>query len=220
MTRRRLLAFAASALCACATVAIGLGAARADIYTWTDESGKVNVSNLTPPEGASIAKIVHETARPVPPPAAPPEGSPVPIEVQTLALRVRQLEYEVELAKRQPPPPAIDYAAYSPPMQYASPPMDYSVDAGPQTNYGCDQAWNGCFGTWGFGYPATVVVLGSSGFRRPGPIRRPHPYGMQKTTGAPWGGPTAGAPWGGGMMGSPSGGKVIGPPGGGGGRRR
>lgn len=173
-----------AALKAGIAIMLATGVANADVYTWTDESGMLNVSNLAPPEGAKVAKIVHETARPVPPLPAPPAESPVPVEVQTLALRVRQLEYEVELARRQPPPP-MDYAAYAPPMQYSPPPMQYSVDAGPQVGYGCDQAWNGCFGAGGLGYPATVVVLGSPGFKRPGPTRRPHPFGMQKTAGSP-----------------------------------
>jgi len=89
-------------------------------------------------------------------------------EVQFLAQRVRQLEFEVELARRAPPP--MDYAAYSPP-----PPMQYMVDTGPpQANYGCDPSWLGCSG-WGLGgYPAGIVILNSPGFRRPMPGRGFH----------------------------------------------
>src|SRR6185369_8925131 len=83
---------------------LATGVAHADVYTWTDESGMLNVSNLTPPEGAKIAKVVKESPRTTPPPSAPPPDAAPPIEFQTLALRVRQLEYEVELARRQPPP--------------------------------------------------------------------------------------------------------------------
>ena len=34
--------------------ACALPRAHADIYTWTDESGRVNISNLAPPEGARV----------------------------------------------------------------------------------------------------------------------------------------------------------------------
>jgi hypothetical protein len=190
---------------------LATGVAHADVYTWTDESGMLNVSNLTPPEGAKIAKVVKESPRATPPPSAPPPDAAPPIEFQTLALRVRQLEYEVELARRQPPP--MDYAAYAPPpMQYAPPMMQYSAEPPPQPGYGCDSAWNGCFGAWGLGYPATVVVLDSPGFRRHGPIRRPHPLGMQRTMGPPAGGGATVPPWGGGI-GAPWGGATTRPPG-------
>jgi hypothetical protein len=202
-------------LCAgIAAVMLVVGVAKADVYTWTDESGMVNVSNLTPPEGAHIAKVVHESPRTIPTPPAPPPDAAPSIEVQTLALRVRQLEYEVELARRQPPPPPMDFAAYSAgPMQYSPPPMQYSMEPTQDPGYGCDQAWNGCFGTWGLGYPATVVVLGAPGFRRPGPIHRPHPFAMQRTMGPPVRGGTTGAPWGGGTTGAPWGGRTMHPPG-------
>jgi len=205
---------------------LAAGAANADVYTWTDESGMLNVSNLAPPEGAKVAKIVHESPRATPPPSAPPPDAAPPIEFQTLALRVRQLEYEVELARRQPPP--MDFAAYAPPpVQYAPPMMQYS-EAPPQPSYGCDAAWNGCFGAWGLGYPATVVVLEPPGSRRHGPIRRPHAFGMQRTMGppggggtpAPWGGATTGAPWGGATMHPPGGGATMTSSAGGSGRRR
>jgi hypothetical protein len=146
--------------------------AHADVYTWTDEKGVLNVSNLTPPDGVQVEKTVHEVARasvPAPPPYPPPPmiDPAAQAEVQFLAQKVRQLEFEVELARRAPPP--MDYAAYPPP-----PPMQYMVDTGPpQANYGCDPSWLGCSG-WGLGYPAGIVVLNSPGFRRPMPGRGFH----------------------------------------------
>ena len=35
------------------------------IYTWTDASGRINVSNLPPPDGARVSHVVHETPPPV-----------------------------------------------------------------------------------------------------------------------------------------------------------
>ena len=37
----------------------GLRAAHADIYTWVDSSGGLNISNLTPPDDAKVLKVVH-----------------------------------------------------------------------------------------------------------------------------------------------------------------
>src|SRR5947207_10540059 len=91
------------------TVVFGLvaasGLARADVYTWTDAKGVQNVSNLAPPEGARVDKVVHDVAPAVVPPPAPvlmPVADPVAqMEVQRLAMRVRQLESEVDFTRRQ-----------------------------------------------------------------------------------------------------------------------
>jgi hypothetical protein len=73
----------------------GLQAAHADLYTWVDASGGVNVSNLTPPEGVRITNVIV---------ASPPKTSTRDdearqaarnAEVQALTKRVRQLEDEV-----------------------------------------------------------------------------------------------------------------------------
>jgi hypothetical protein len=167
-------------LAAALVFAVAVPFAHADVYTWTDAKGVLNVSNLTPPDGVEVEKTVHETARAsVPPPAPFPPPPPMidpaaQAEVQFLAQRVRQLEYEVEFARRSPPPP-MDYAAYSPP-----PPMQYMVDtAPPPANYGCDPSWYGCSG-WGLGgYPVGIVVLNSPNFRRPQPGRGFHRSPMQ-----------------------------------------
>ena len=152
----------------------------ADVYTWTDANGKVNVSNLTPPDSANVSNVVHESPRPpAPPPASVPAAVPQP-EIQFLAERVRQLEYEVEFARRQPPHP-MQYAFMPPP-----PIMQYAPEPEPQPSYGCDPAWNGCWNGWangwGFGsYPVGVVVLGSQDFHRPFAGRGFHRQPMPKT---------------------------------------
>src|ERR1700693_2583337 len=70
----------------------GLQPAHADLYTWVDTSGGVNVSNLAPPEGVRITNVT---------PASPnathdAREAARDAEVQALTTRVRQLEAEVE----------------------------------------------------------------------------------------------------------------------------
>ena len=40
----------------------GLQLAHADIYTWVDASGSINVSNVAPPEGVRVTSVMHESA--------------------------------------------------------------------------------------------------------------------------------------------------------------
>jgi Domain of unknown function (DUF4124) len=73
----------------------GVQPAHADLYTWVDPSGGVNVSNLAPPEGVRITNVI---------PASPPKTTTRDdareaardAEVQALTKRVRQLEDDVE----------------------------------------------------------------------------------------------------------------------------
>jgi Domain of unknown function (DUF4124) len=161
----------------------GLQCAQADIFTWVDASGSINVSNLAPPDNARVIKVTKESARP----AAGDDATP---DATALAARVRQLEREVELARRPVPPPA-DYAptpAYAPmpappTVQYnvqyiveaPQPPMQYAAsDYPPAYNNGCDSTWGNCGFGWSPGfYPSSVVVLQQPNFRRV----RPSPHG-------------------------------------------
>ena len=166
--------------------AIGPPVASADVYTWTDTKGVVNVSNLAPPDDARVEKVVHDVARAVVPPPAPvlmPVVDPLAqAEVQTLATRVRQLEYEVDFARRQAAAP-FDYASLPPP-----PVMQYAPEPQVQPNYGCDPSWFGCSGFAYGGYPASVVVLAAPNFRRHFPIRNNHhPIAMQRNMHPPGG---------------------------------
>jgi Domain of unknown function (DUF4124) len=70
----------------------GLQPAHADLYTWVDASGGVNVSNLAPPEGVRITNVTPAS------PTATRDAREAArdAEVQTLTKRVRQLEDEVE----------------------------------------------------------------------------------------------------------------------------
>jgi hypothetical protein len=159
--------------------ACALPLAHADIYTWTDESGRVNVSNLAPPEGVKVTRVVQESLpRVAPPPRAEPEALRE-AEMRVLAERVRQLQDEVEAAKRQPireadyrmmPPPVIQYIQA--PQYVQAPPAQYTM-APPPAVAGCGFGFDSldCVG-WGMGfYPANYIVLSSAPFRRGHPGR-------------------------------------------------
>lgn len=160
------MAFPAALSCA-----LGISVARADIYTWTDAAGHVNISNLTPPDGARVTSVLRETPKPVAPRPEPSVDAAVQANMLVLAERVRQLEREVDRANQQSPPPPIYVAAPAP----AQPGIQYSYAMDPQPpapsyGYGCDPSWTGCgygYGWSPFGYPASVVVLRSPGLHRP-----------------------------------------------------
>jgi hypothetical protein len=148
--------------------------AHADIYTWVDGSGTINVSNLPPPEGVSVTKVTHES------PSAPRDevarAAAHQAEVQALEDRVGQLENEVQFARLQAAPPADYRAIPAPPViQYivepAPPVMQYAPNPAPPQYAGCDPTWTDCGSWWvpGF-YAASVVFLRPANFRhfRPG----------------------------------------------------
>jgi hypothetical protein len=143
----------------------------AEIYTWVDPAGVVNLSNLAPPEGVRVTRVTHEAAPRV------QSASEVAreaarqaelqaladrakeLEVQALSDRVRQLEREVEIGRIQasamaypvmPPPPAVQYAPEPAPPAYTN----------------CDPTWSGCGLGWGPGIYPGVVVVGVPGGRR------------------------------------------------------
>jgi hypothetical protein len=152
----------------------GLQPAHADIYTWVDASGSINVSNLAPPDGVRVASVVHESAPAI---AARAEAARQ-AEVQAVAERVRQLE-DLELARSQAPPP-LDYRAIPPPppmIQYVviPPPGQYADNPAPPANTGCDPGWFDC-GLWGIPgfYPTSVFLLRAPNFRHIHPVRGGH----------------------------------------------
>jgi hypothetical protein len=165
----------------------GLRSAHADIYTWVDKDGMVNVSNLTPPDDVKVKKVVKENPRSAS--SSPSKTTPdvVPrADVEMLSARVRELEQQVALAAQPPPPPVVYPAIPAPPpsIQYMLVSADASVNVAPSPTYGCDPSFSGCGGWWGFGYPAGVVFVGGNqNFRRsfpghgahPSPVNRPSP---------------------------------------------
>jgi hypothetical protein len=160
---------------------LGLQLAHADIYTWTDASGSVNVSNLDPPQGARVISVTHTSAGDAARESAARDAAR---RAETLALeeRVRQLEADAE-ARRQAPPQVV-YAP-APPAPYWSEPAPTAVQyvvsmAPPAYNQTCDPGWLGCSGWWPGFYPSVVYVRARD-FRhfpanpiRPGNPMRPH----------------------------------------------
>ena len=169
----------------------GLQLAHADIYTWVDASGSVNVSNLAPPDGVRVASVLHESAPAIAARAEAAREAARQAEVQALAERVRQLEGDVELTSRQAPPP-IDYRAIPPPLppviQYIvmPPPAQYAANPAPPANTGCDPGWFDC-GLWGIPgfYPTSVVLLRAPNFRHFHPGHGGHQFAVQPPMHAP-----------------------------------
>ncbi len=169
-------------------VTFGLPLAHADIYTWVDGSGSVNVSNMAPPDGVRVASVMHESAPAIAARAEAAREAARQAEVQALAERVRELEDDVELARRQAPPP-VDYRAIPPPViQYfvIPPPAQYALNPPLPANTGCDPAWTDC-GLWGIPgiYPTSVVVLRAPNFRQFHPGRGGHRFPVQPRVRAP-----------------------------------
>jgi len=154
---------------------LGVPLAHADIYTWIDASGVTNVSNLPPPEGVQVTKILRGPAPEIVAREDAARDAARQAEAQVLAERVRQLEDEV--AARQAPPPMV-YASLPPPViQYIVEPAPQQIayvtpPTQPYSSSGCDPSWAGCALSWfpGF-YPVSVLVV--PGFR---PVHPIHPH--------------------------------------------
>lgn len=157
--------------------ALGMPLAHADVYTWTDASGRLNVSNIAPPEGVRVSRVVHEDPSRVRP-ATPPRDAAREAEMQALTDRVAELQDEVDRAQRQPPAPVVPYRAVA-----AAPPVQVTVNVvppAPATGYAASPAYPpGCdptvFGCPAFGYPVGVVVLKAPRFHRFDRFDRLHP---------------------------------------------
>lgn len=157
--------------------ALGLPPAHADIFTWVDASGSLNVSNLAPPEGVRVTSVIHASPAANPPRDAAREALRE-AEVQVLAQQVRQLQDEVEQA-RQEAPVAYGYPGVPPlPAEaYASdwaPPVQYAYEAAPMTSVGCDPAWMNCGLGWAPAVYPAAVVLRAPRVRRPYPVQIGH----------------------------------------------
>lgn len=153
-------------------VASGPQFAHADIYTWADASGAINVSNLAPPEGVRVISVAHAS-----PEAAAARENAVReaarrTETQTLEERVRQLESEAAARRQAPTQVVYPTIPAPPPIQYwsepAPAPVQYVVSEAPPTyTQGCDPSWLSCgLGWWPGFYPASVVFVRAPSFRR------------------------------------------------------
>jgi len=73
-----------------ATALVCMGAAHADIYTWTDARGTVNISNVAPPEGIHVTTVMHEDPAAIAARAAAAQAARAS-EMQRLSDRVLQI---------------------------------------------------------------------------------------------------------------------------------
>ena len=177
----------AAGAAAAGAAALGAPPAQADIYTWVDASGTINVSNIAPPDGVNMLRVIHASA-----PAAP-AGNPDNSDAQVRALteRVGQLENQLELAQSQGPPP-MPYVVVPPPVvQYITefaPQVQY-VNPAPQGSAGCDPSWTDCGSGswWSPAYYPAVVLWPQPHFSRP----RSFPGGRQVATQLPMHAPPA-----------------------------
>jgi hypothetical protein len=142
-------------------------AARADVYTWIDADGNVNVGNLRPPESARILGVTRENPAAKAQAAAAREAARQD-EVKALAQRVAELESKAQAAFDAPP--AVYHAppvSYAPTASYPPPQVNVVVMPAEQPDataayapYGC--AWVGCAMPWTpFVYPGAIVVTPS-----------------------------------------------------------
>jgi len=157
---------------------LALPTAHADMYTWTDTSGRVNVSNIAPPEGVHVTRVDRD---PAPKPAIDPavreaardavKDALRDAQVQALNEGVSQLKEEVERAKNEvaAPPVVVPAAAPAPIVQYVvtSPAAPAQYQPAYPSYAACDPTVFGCpFGYPGFGYPFNVVVVSVPHFHR------------------------------------------------------
>lgn len=139
--------------------------AQADIYTWVDANGRVNISNLAPPEDARVVGVQHEdadaSAR-----AEAARAAAQRADVQALSERVSQLEQQLDVAQRPMAPP-VSAPAPAPVtipvvIPYPVPQPAYAPVA-QDTGYGYCDAWN-CGLSWWYPFYPGVIVLSDHAF--------------------------------------------------------
>lgn len=146
--------------------------ADADVFTWVDSSGRVNVSNLDPPAGARVTSVVRVKAPRVVAPVEPARDALRQAEVAALTERVRQLQDEVEAARR-PAPPRTEYRVLTAPPAapdvtagFAPTALPYSYAAPPQPDSSCVPGWAGCALSWYPGFVTSIIVVRPQRFHR------------------------------------------------------
>jgi hypothetical protein len=156
----------------------------ADVYTWVDVSGSVNVSNLPPPAGARLLNTTRESAAAKARIEAARDAARH-AEIKVLADRVAELESRAAAAPAAPvsyapPPPvvALPTPAPSPSVVVVMAPTPaYDPQPAPTPVYGC--AWVGCPLPWTtFGFPPTVFVNTHPGVRHGPGMRGSHDHAV------------------------------------------
>ena len=153
--------------------------AHADIYTWVDKNGEVNISNLAPPDDAKVVRVERTAPKDAAREAAQREAARQ-AEVRALNERVNELKAEVDRTRREaiPPPDAAPPMAYLPAPAY--PPIVVNVVSANTQNASsspgvCDgwsidcgvATWPGYYGvTRGYAPVFVAPVRGHKGHRR------------------------------------------------------
>jgi hypothetical protein len=166
------------------TAALGIVAALAwtsswaDVYTWTDSTGKLNLSNRPPPDDAHVISVYRED----PAVHASAEAARAAMraeEVAALNERVTQLERDLDAASQRPPPAPVVYTLPAPPpAPYPPVVMQTIVVPGTPTYSDCGNPWGNCTyaGDFGF-YPGGIVVVSAPASHRFGAMHRsPHAH--------------------------------------------
>lgn len=158
--------------------AAGWTSAHADIYTWVDSSGNVNLSNRPPPEGARVTHVFREDPA-VHASAEAARALAQREELQALSERVVQLERDLDTASRPPPTPSAP-VVYVPPIPAPAAYPSIVAEVAPASpSYGnCTDPWASCLSPGYFGFPSGVVVLSAParhGFRPAHRGRTPSP---------------------------------------------
>ena len=157
--------------------------AEADIYTWVDASGNLNLSNLAPPEGSRVTQVFRED----PALRASAEAAHAATqreELRALSERVTQLERDLDAASHPAAPPVVYPPAAPAQVVYeqATPapvPYPYAVAqtiVAPATpGYAdCSSPWASCMSPGYFAYyPSSIVVVSAPARHRAHPFRRP-----------------------------------------------
>ena len=157
--------------------------AEADIYTWVDASGNLNLSNLAPPEGVRVTNVFREDPALRASAEAARAGAQRE-ELRALNDRVAQLERDLDAAKTpavtpvvyEPAPPVpVIYEPATPtpaPSTYA---MAQAIIAPATPAYAdCSSPWASCLSPGYFAYyPSSIVVVNAPGPHRVHPFRRP-----------------------------------------------
>lgn len=161
--------------------------AEADIYTWVDASGNLNLSNLAPPEGSRVTHVFREdpTLRAS---AEAAHAATQREELRALSERVTQLERDLDAASHPPAPPVVYPPETPAPVVYeqATPApasltyaMAQAIVAPATPAYAdCSSPWASCMSPGYFTYyPGSIVVVSAPARHSAHPFRRPQRAG-------------------------------------------
>src|SRR5262249_34358961 len=87
----------------------GAGLAHADMYRWVDASGRLNVSNLPPPDGVRVISVTKETPQDVQARYEALAEQARQAELQQMSDRIKQLENQVQVAQQPIVAPPVQY---------------------------------------------------------------------------------------------------------------